>query len=296
MKKIITITLALTYISGILLAGTRQALTVFIGDYPTESGWYELASQNDKTLILNMLHSLNFEQKDIICLENADATYSGIMSALEELVTRAKTGDQIYIHFSCHGQQITDQDGDEALINPKDRYDEAIVPYDACIAYNWNGYKGEHHLIDDVLNSYINRISAKVGKTGCLLVVHDACHSGGLERENNEFELPPHRGTFAAFDQPLTGKKGTPEILPVTWISLSACKDFQTNFEVNAAGQRYGRLSYAISRCLRAGMTVAELVEAIGKEYATLPLPVGYAQTLHYCIPEKMHNKKLFAR
>ena len=51
MKKIITITLALTYISGILLAGTRQALTVFIGDYPTESGWYELASQNDKTLI-----------------------------------------------------------------------------------------------------------------------------------------------------------------------------------------------------------------------------------------------------
>ena len=70
MKKIITITLALTYISGILLAGTRQALTVFIGDYPTESGWYELASQNDKTLILNMLHSLNFDQKDIICLES----------------------------------------------------------------------------------------------------------------------------------------------------------------------------------------------------------------------------------
>ena len=45
MKKIITITLALTYISGILLAGTRQALTVFIGDYPTESGWCKLFTE-----------------------------------------------------------------------------------------------------------------------------------------------------------------------------------------------------------------------------------------------------------
>ena len=142
----------------------------------------------------------------------------------------------------------------------------------------------------------MNRISAKVGKTGCLLVVHDACHSGGLERENNEFELPPHRGTFTTFDQPLTGKKETPKILPVTWISLSACKDFQTNFEVNADGQRYGRLSYAITCCLRAGMTASQLTEAIGREYATLQLPAGYAQTLHYCIPEKMQNKKLFAR
>lgn len=294
MRAFIIIILALTCLSGNISAGNRRALTVFIGDYPEPSGWNKIASRNDKDIIVKMLHKLGFNTGDITCLEDEEATYDAILLALDSLSATASPGDMIYIHFSCHGQQSTDQDGDEALTNPKDRYDEALVPYDACIAYNWNGYKGEHHLIDDVLNSYMGKISERIGKSGCLLVVNDACHSGGIERENNE--LPPHRGTFDAFEQPLTGRKGQPEIHPVTWISLSACKDFQTNFEVNADGRLYGRLSFAISRCFRAGMTARQLTEVLKEEYERLPMPEGHIQTVYYFIPDKMGGKKLFDR
>lgn len=90
-----------------------------------------------------MLKDNAFLPENIICLQDREATHDAIVNALDRLLSLAETGDQIYVHFSCHGQQITDHDGDEALINPRDIYDEAIVPTDACIAYGWNGYKGE---------------------------------------------------------------------------------------------------------------------------------------------------------
>lgn len=296
MRHFFIILLALTCLIESISAGNKRALTVFIGDYPEASGWNKIASRNDKDVIFKMLHELGFNADDITSLEDEEATYDAILQDLDSLLSSASLGDMIYIHFSCHGQQITDQDGDEALTNPKDRYDEALIPYDACIAYNWNGYKGEHHLIDDVLNSYMSQICRRIGKDGCLLVVNDACHSGGLEREGKSIGLFPHRGTFDAFEQPLTGRKGQPEIHPVTWISISACKDFQTNFEVNADDRRYGRLSFAISRCFRAGMTARQLMEALREEYERQPLPEGHAQTVYCVIPDKMGDKKLFDR
>lgn len=277
-------------------AMTRRALTVFIGEYPEESGWNRTAADNDKAPVLKMLEDNGFLSSDIICLTDRDATFKGITAALEHLTADCKPGDQVYVHFSCHGQQITDLDGDEALTDPKDRYDEAIVPYDACIAYGWNGYRGENHLTDDVLNRHFNLICRKIGKKGCLLVVTDACHSGGIERGEDDDAVPPYRGTFDAFELPFTALPEKPEIHPVTWISISACKDFQTNFEVNAGGTMHGRLSYAMTRCFHAGMTAAQLAGTLKKEYDELPMPPGKTQTPAFHIPEKMDGKILFGQ
>ena len=35
--------------------GTKRALVVCVGAYPSESGWNTLASQNDKALVLDLL-------------------------------------------------------------------------------------------------------------------------------------------------------------------------------------------------------------------------------------------------
>ena len=51
-----------------------------------------------------------------------------------------KSGDIVYLHFSCHGQPVEDLDGDE-----KDGWDESIVPYDAWkkpISGIYDGKKG----------------------------------------------------------------------------------------------------------------------------------------------------------
>ncbi len=274
--------------------GTRRALVVFVGDYPTESGWNRIAAQNDKRIVLKMLADNGFRAAEVTCLEEAGATYGAIISALDTLADEASPGDQVYVHFCCHGQQITDQDGDEALVDPNDRYDETLVPYDACVSYGWHGYRGEKHLRDDVLNGYFSRIQQAVGSKGCLLVVNDACHSGGLEMDETPDMMPPHRGTFEAFEQPLTGRTAKPEVRQVTWVSISACKSFQTNYEVNVDGEMYGRLSYAMSRCFNPGISADELVKALAEEYRQLPMPEGKVQTLQYFTPDSRKRKALF--
>lgn len=293
MKKAVAILFSMLLCCNVF-CGTKRALAVFVGDYPKESGWNRIASQNDKEIVLKMLWSNGFRSSDVTILEETGATYNAIIKAMGELAVKVKSGDQVYIHFSCHGQQITDQDGDEMLVDSNDRYDEALVPYDASVAYGWHGYKGEKHLTDDVLNEYFSRIQKAVGPKGCLLVVNDACHSGGLEMDETPDEMPPHRGTFDAFNQPLRGRTTKPEIHQVSWLSISACKSFQTNYEVNIDGKLYGRLSYAISRCFSPGQSADALVKAIATEYKSLPMPDGKVQTLQYTIPGKAGSIKLF--
>ena len=276
-------------------AGTRRALVVCIGDYPPQSGWNRLSSGNDKDIILSMLDRCGFRKDNVICLTDADATYSGIIGKLADLEKSCEPGDRIYIHFSCHGQEITDLDGDESLSDPNDRYDEAIVPYDACIAYNWKGYTGERHLTDDVLNRIFHRIADRIGKNGCLLVVNDACHSGGIERDEEPDSLPPFRGALGAFELPAEGRSGNPELREVTWISINACKSFQTNWECTVDGKMYGRLSYAMSKCFRNGITPDLLAEALKAEYGVLPMPKGKFQSIQMVIPDKLKRKKMFA-
>lgn len=276
----------------IMTARNHHALTVFISEYPIESGWNRLNSSNDKTVILPMLHSLGYKDPNIICLEDASATYSNIISSLEQIASKVSKGDQVYIHFSCHGQQITDVNKDEVLADSRDRYDEALIPYDASVSYGWNGYKGEKHLLDDTLNEWLNKIAAKVGKDGSVMLVADACHSGDLEREKVINNYSGYRGTFDRFELPLQGAVRIKERQEVNWISISACKDFQTNYECEYNGVRYGRLSLAISRVMRLGMTVDGLIEALREEYAKMPLPKGKAQTLEADYP-KNHSERV---
>ena len=270
----------------IMAAGNRHALTVFISEYPQESGWNRLNSSNDKTVILPMLHNLGYKDTNIICLKDASATYSNIIASLEQIASKVSKGDQVYIHFSCHGQQITDVNKDEALVDSRDKYDEALVPYDASVSYGWNGYKGEKHLLDDTLNEWLNKIATKVGKDGCVILVADACHSGDLEREKVINNYSGYRGTFDRFELPLQGADRIKDRQEVNWISISACKDFQTNYECEYNGIRYGRLSLAISRVMRSGMTVGGLIDALKEEYTKMPLPRGKAQTLEVDCPK----------
>ena len=281
----------LSYTMG---AGEKYALTVFISDYPQESGWNTLNSKNDKMLLLPVLKGLGFDESRVTCLEDSQATYADIIKSFEKLLSSVHRGDEVYIHFSCHGQQISDIDGDEALVNPRDKYDEALVPYDACISYGWNGYEGDCHLLDDTINEWLGRLSSAVGRDGIVLFVADACHSGDVTRAKVDDDIPGFRGTFDIFRLPLPVVKTERRSCELNWLSLSACKEFQTNYECEVNGMKYGRLTYAISKSLSKGMTVAELVKALEDVYTGIPLPKGKAQTLDAEYPKSMLQKTLF--
>lgn len=234
---------------------TRRALLVGISDYPTnkmvcEAPWGTIHGTNDIKLIRNTLKTQGFK---ITTLSNSNATASKIRKALNILQSEAKAGDSIYIHFSCHGQPVEDLNGDE-----QDGWDEALVPYDAWKMPIKGIYEGKNHIIDDELNVIIGKIRKKVGASGFVYIVIDACHAGGIDRGEEEDYL---RGTKSGFS--LSSKSYVPRMdarsnIPIEYVNdwanicmLEACRAYQSNYEIKQDGTYYGPLSYYVNLALQ---------------------------------------------
>ena len=237
------IILIFLFVSISLTAQNRYALLIGIGDYPAKFGWNKIHGDNDVSIIKTLLLEQGFIAENITVLTNADATKSGILSAMDMLRLKAQKGDVVYIHFSGHGQQVTDLNGDES-----DHFDEALIPYDARKRYVSGEYEGENHILDDDLNTFLNGLRSKVGAQGKIVLVADACHSGsgsrGLGNDEEEFV----RGTDEKFIIPGGGANVVRKEAPVSWLHVAACKPYQTNYEYKTGdGTFYGSLSYVIS-------------------------------------------------
>ncbi len=297
-EKIMAMVIAVLLLCHVAEA-RKRALTVFVGDYPEDSGWSRIHSSNDKTIILGMLETLGFHSNDIICLENSAATRKSIDTSFEKLILSCRPGDQVYVHFSCHGQFITDVDGDETLRYSRDRYDESLVPYDAFLEYGKSGYDGTNHLVDDTVNEYLCRLEDKVGRKGSVLVVLDACHSGDMRREySDDIDLYSIRGVEQRFELPSTGKMVETMPREAKCVTISACRVFESNYECRVDGVMYGRLSYAVSKALKPGVTVSQLKDAIEGVYQELsyssPIRKGRTQKMDFHSPAEYSNRKLF--
>lgn len=219
-------------------AQTKHGLVIGLGQYKDDA-WGTLHGDRDVPIVKAMLQGCRYS--DIETLTNNNATKSGILAAFDALSLRCKKGDTVYIHFSGHGQQITDIDGDE-----EDGWDEAWIPYDAMYAYS-DSYHGEKHLIDDEISAYMDRIRRRIGQEGKLLLVVDACHSGDSSRNASSEEQVYVRGAKDDFIIPLEKRPARTNKREELWLTLSACKDYQTNCEVKAEdGTYYGMLSYAL--------------------------------------------------
>jgi hypothetical protein len=178
--------------SGVLPAQTNRALLVAIDKYPEASGWTDIHATNDVDILLPALMQNGYKQENINMLLNKEATKEAIIKALQTIVSQSGAGDYIYIHFSCHGQQMIDDNGDEP-----DGLDEALIPYDALRRFTRGKYEGENHLRDDELENYLEKLRKKITSSGNITVALDACHSGTGSRESDDDEYV--RGTSYIF-------------------------------------------------------------------------------------------------
>src|SRR3546814_10463699 len=112
MNKLIFLFMAACLTGQISLA-KKRALIIAVGAYPTETGWGTISSLNDVPLIQQTLTTQGFATEDITVVTDAQATKAGIIDALTQLQDRSERGDIIVIHYSGHGQQIFDDNGDE---------------------------------------------------------------------------------------------------------------------------------------------------------------------------------------
>lgn len=238
-------------------AATKRALLVGISDYGNSmkdpNKWKNIHGANDIPLLKPLLESQGFSVR---CLINTQATYSGITKALEKLIVDSRKGDIVYIHFSMHGQPFEDLNGDEA-----DGWDEALIPVDAQMIYKKSVYEGENHLLDDELGEYVNKLRTKLGPTGKVYVILDACHSGSLSRGGDDNV----RGIKNGFTR--SGKLYKPDRTretndyfkvstqkgqsPVVYVE--ACRSYELNNEIRdkKTNTWYGSLSYYIAQAFK---------------------------------------------
>lgn len=254
--RIRIITYILLLLSLSVSAQTKRALVIGLGEQQ-DKAWNKINGDKDVPLVQGMLKSAGF--KSVTALVNRQATKTGIIGAFRKMAASCKQGDVVYVHYSGHGQQMTDVHNDE-----KDGLDESWIPYDACRKASTT-YHGEKHLTDDELNVYLNAIRNKIGAKGKLLVVIDACHSGdGTRGEDDEIvrgvedtlvvDSQNARGlyeTFEAIKSFFMGDKGKENILNTKaktlaerWITISACRSDQVNVEMKSPA--VGKLTYAL--------------------------------------------------
>jgi len=120
-----------------------------------------------KNMSAYLNQSFGYAREDMVLLTDdqqnpmSQPTKANILRAMHWLVKDAQPNDSLFFHYSGHGGQTPDLDGDE-----DDGYDEVIYPSDFRVA----GF-----IVDDEMH----RIMVKPLQAGVrLTAIFDSCHSG----------------------------------------------------------------------------------------------------------------------
>jgi hypothetical protein len=218
----------------------KRALLVGVNVYPDPS--YELKGCVNDVLLMEktLREQYGFVgDEDVRVLTDARATTRAILNGLSWLTAGAAPGDALLFHYSGHGSQVPDADGDET----SDGLDEILCPYDL----DW-----ERPLTDDDLAA----ACSPVPKGALLTVILDCCHSGTGLREpahrtaravarflpNPAASVRPGRGGPRRFGVALTRTNA---------ILIAACRDDQTSADAYIEGAYHGAHTFYLCRTLR---------------------------------------------
>lgn len=147
----------------------KRALLIGINKYKIPGADLRGCINDVKNLSAALTQFYGFAAGDIKTLLDAQATKKNMQAGIKALITGAAKGDTIVLHYSGHGANVPDKNGDEA-----DGRDEILCPHDL----DW-----KDPLTDDWLRTTLNRMKKGVSLT----VIMDCCHSG----TNTRAILPP---------------------------------------------------------------------------------------------------------
>ncbi|EWT02335.1 Caspase-1, p20 [Intrasporangium oryzae NRRL B-24470] len=188
-----------------------------------------------------------FTDADITMLTDEQATKAAMEAAITSLVTTAAAGDVLYLHYSGHGSNVPDTNGDES-----DGRDEILCPHD--LDFN-------DPLTDDWLRTTFDRLDPAASLT----VVMDCCHSGTNTRE----PIPPDAPIIDRFlpnpDDEASGGEHTGRLsrslrrrapvdvhdVDIIETLISGCRDTQTSADAIIDGVYNGALTYFLVKAMR---------------------------------------------
>jgi hypothetical protein len=196
-----------------------------------------------------------FSGKDITVLTDLKATKKAMQAAIQKLVAGGKKGDVLLLHYSGHGSNVPDDNGDEA-----DKREEILCPTDL----DW-----KDPFRDDWLRQTFDTLKPGVNLT----VIMDCCHSG----TNTRAILPPdapikQRYLPSPWDlvavesgRKLTGsvsselrvsprgrrKKADIVHADICELLITGCRDTQTSADAFINGTYNGALTYYLVETIR---------------------------------------------
>jgi len=224
--------------------------------------------KNMKSLLTS---TYGFKSADINVLTDFAATKTAIETAIRSLIRGARSGDVVLVHFSGHGSNVPDNDGDEA-----DKRDEILCPSDL----DW-----KKPLRDDWLRSTFDSLRSNVSLT----VITDCCHSGTITRALQPPDAPmmerylpspwdlvaeesgralrgKTRATVRKSSRTARKNKDVVAVAEMPEILITGCRDKQTAADAWIKGSYNGALTYYLVEVLnqaRGELTNRQLHERV---------------------------------
>lgn len=241
--------------------GVKRALLIGINQYqavPTLQG-----SVNDVETMRELLVSrFGFLQQNVTTLLDQSATRAGILSALRQLVNDAGPDDSVYVHYSGHGSQVEDLNGDEP-----DGLDETIVPQD-----------GRTPGVADIVDDELDVIFAQL-KTRSVVIVLDSCHSGTATRSPDiRARGIPRDMRIDLYREAVPPTRAIVPRMESQYVVLSSAADDEEALDGPIDGRFHGFFTYALSRSIAAASptaSVRELFSGVARELSRLQAAFG---------------------
>ncbi|MBU4262871.1 MAG: caspase family protein [Proteobacteria bacterium] len=148
---------------------TKRAVLIGINRYRIPGADLRGCVNDVKNMQGVLTRDYGFKAGDIAVLTDFAATKKAMQAAIRNLVSKGRAGDVLLVHYSGHGANVPDDDGDEA-----DNRDEILCPTNL----DW-----KDPLRDDWLRATFDKLRVGVSLT----VIMDCCHSG----TNTRALLPP---------------------------------------------------------------------------------------------------------
>ncbi|OAK99916.1 hypothetical protein IQ06DRAFT_152708 [Phaeosphaeriaceae sp. SRC1lsM3a] len=254
--------------------GKRKALLIGI-NYFGQRGQLRGCINDVKNMSTYLNEYFGYKREDMVTLTDdqqnpmSQPTKANILRAMHWLIKDARPNDSLFFHYSGHGGQTKDLDGDE-----DDGYDEVIYPVD---------FRTAGHIVDDEMH----RIMVQSLQPGVrLTAIFDSCHSGsaldlpyiystqGVLKEPNlakeagqgllgivssyaRGDIGSMIGTASSlFKKAVSGddvrqKNLRTKTSPADVIMWSGSKDTQTSADASIGGQATGAMSWAFISSLR---------------------------------------------
>lgn len=210
--------------------GVRRAVLIGINDYKAVPNLF--GSVNDVEAMQEILVSRwHFEPRNITVLLDGAATRAGILAALDQLARATGPDDIVYVHYSGHGSQVEDENGDES-----DGLDETLVPQNGRTA-------GVADITDDELDRVFSRMRSRN-----VVVVLDSCHSGTATRSFDIRARSVPRDTRTELYRQTTQTRAIVPGISSRYVLMSAAAANEEALDGPVDGRYHGFFTYALAR------------------------------------------------